>query len=251
MTDQNTMTQRTRGIFITGTDTGVGKTIVASAIAHHLRKKGLRVAVLKPVTSGAVIIDGILTSEDAELLRWASACNAPDSDIAPYLLREPLAPSESAACEGVVIELRLVCEAFERLSASHDFVIVEGSGGLLVPLAPNLLVADLVAELSLPLLIVARPNLGTVNHALMTCECARSRDIKVMGVVINGQPEQPGQAEQYAARLISEFAAVSIPAVLPRCNGDDEKAVVETLSKCIETQPLASLLSLEVLYEKP
>ncbi len=251
MTARNTTVQRARGIFITGTDTGVGKTVVAAAIARYLRKRGILVAVLKPVTSGAVIMDGRLVSEDADLLRWASACNAPDTDIAPYLLREPLAPSESAAREGIAIQIGPIREAFERLSTSYEFVIVEGSGGLLVPLAKDLLVADLAKELSLPLLIVARPNLGTVNHTLMTCECARSRGIEVMGVVINGQPEQPGPAELYAARLISEYASVSIPAVLPRCNAGDEKTVVETLSKCIETQPLAALLSLEVSYEKP
>lgn len=251
MTVQNSTVQRAKGVFITGTDTGVGKTVVAAAIAHYLRKRGILVAVLKPVTSGAVIIDGRIVSEDAELLRWASACNAPDTDIAPYLLREPLAPSESAAREGVTIQIGPIRESFERLSTSHDFVVVEGAGGFLVPLAKDLLVADLVEELSLPLLIVARPNLGTVNHTLMTCECARSRGIEVMGVVINGQPEHPGPAELYAARLISEYASVLIPAVLPRCNAGDEKIVVETLSKCIETQPLAALLSLEVSYEKP
>ncbi len=241
----------TKGIFISGTDTGVGKTIVAAAIALSLRKAGLRVAVLKPVTSGAVLIDGRLVSEDAELLRWASGCTAPDRDIAPYLLREPLAPSEAAAREGVVIDLLLVREAFERLSATHDFVIVEGAGGLLVPLAENLLVADLVENLSLPLLIVARPNLGTVNHTLMTCECARSRGIEVLGVVINGQPSQPDLAEEYAARVISEYASVPVLAVLPRCGEVNEKVIVESLAKCIEKQPLALLLPLEVPHEKP
>lgn len=247
----NTGSMRSRGIFISGTDTGVGKSIVAAAIALSLRKAGFRVAVLKPVTSGAVPVDGRLVSEDAELLRWASGCTAPDRDIAPYLLREPLAPSESAALEGVVIELSLVREAFERLSASHDFVIVEGAGGLLVPLAKNLLVADLVVNLALPLLIVARPNLGTVNHTLMTCECARSRGIEVLGVVINGQPAQPDLAEEYAARVISAYAAVAVLAVLPRCGELNEKAIVESLAEYIEKQPLAALLSQEVFHGKP
>lgn len=241
----------TKGIFISGTDTGVGKSIVAAAIALSLRNAGLRVAVLKPVTSGAVLLDGRLVSEDAELLRWASECTAPDNDIAPYLLREPLAPSESAAREGVVIELSLVREAFDRLSVSHDFVIVEGAGGLLVPLAKNLLVADLVIKLSLPLIIVARPNLGTVNHTLMTCECARSRGIEVLGVVINGQPAQPDLAEDYAARVISEYAAVPVLAVLPRCSEVNEKAIVESLAEYIEKQPLAALLPLEESHGNP
>lgn len=246
-----TGTTRTKGIFVSGTDTGVGKSIVAAAIALLLRNAGVRVAVLKPVTSGAVLLDGRLVSEDAELLRWASGCAAPDREIAPYLLREPLAPSEAAAREGTTIELSQVREAFNRLSANHDFVIVEGAGGLLVPLAEDLLVADLVKDLSLPLLIVARPNLGTVNHTLMTCECARSRGIEVLGVVINGQPAQPGLAEEYAARVISEFAAVPVLAVLPRCGEANEKTIVESLAKYIDKQPLAALLSQEVSHGTP
>jgi len=251
MKEQDRKTMPAKGIFITGTDTGVGKTIVAAAIALCLRRAGIRVAVLKPVTSGAVVIDGRLCSEDAELLRWASTCTAPDADIAPYLLREPLAPSESAAREGVVIEIGPIREAFERLSVNHDFVIVEGAGGLLVPLAKDLLVADLVEELSLPLLIVARPNLGTVNHTLMTCECARSRGIEIMGVVINGLSNQPDSAEEYAPRMISQYGAVSVSAVLPRCSAGNEKLIVETVADLIEKQPLATLLSLEVSHENP
>jgi len=251
MTDQLSKSKCARGIFVTGTDTGVGKTIVSAAIALYLRKTGIRVAVLKPVTSGAVVINGRLCSEDAELLRWASACTAADTDIAPYLLREPLAPSESADREGTVIELRLIREAFERLSASHDFVIVEGVGGLLVPLAKDLLLVDLAKDLALPLLITARPSLGTVNHSLMTCECARSRGIDIMGVVINGQSEQPGTVEAYAARLISQHAAVTVSAVFPRCSAHDEKVIVETLADLIEKQPLAEQLSMEVSHENP
>lgn len=249
MSVANVDATRIRGLFISGTDTGIGKTIVAAAIALTLRKAGHRVAVLKPVTSGAVFVDGRLISEDAELLRWASGCAAPDKDIAPYLLREPLAPSEAAAREGVVIKLSLLRQTFERLSVSHDFVIVEGAGGLLVPLAENLLVADLVADFSLPLLIVARPDLGTVNHTLMTCECARSRGIEIMGVVINGQPAQPDLAEEYAARVISAYAAVPVLAILPRCGEVNEKAIVETLAEYLEMQPLATLLPREVSYE--
>jgi len=249
MTEQAAKTFRGKGVFITGTDTGVGKTIVAAALALYLRKSGIRVAVLKPVTSGAVVINGRLSSEDAELLRWASACTAPDTDIAPYLFREQIAPSESAAREGVVIQIDPIRDAFERLSSSHDFVIVEGAGGLLVPLAEGFLIADLAKELSLPLLIVARPNLGTVNHTFLTCECARSRGIDILGVVINGQSAQPDIIEEYAPRLISQYAAVSVSAVLPRCFASDEKVIVETLANLLGKQPLAALLSLETLHE--
>lgn len=237
---------KNKGVFITGTDTGVGKTAVAAAIALHLKRTGVRVGVLKPVTSGALDMDDRLVSEDAELLRWASGCTAPDQDIAPYVFRMPVAPSEAAAREGKTVEIDPICAAFERLAAKHDFLIVEGAGGLLVPLADNLLVADLAVRLALPLLIVARPDLGTVNHALMTCECARARGIDVMGVIINGQAEQPDEAGSYASRLISQYATVQVPAVLTRSNDTDERNVIENLAAQIENQPLAATLCKEI-----
>lgn len=235
-----------KGIFITGTDTGVGKTVVASALARYLKCCGVRVGVLKPVTSGAVAVGGRLVSEDAELLRRASGCTSPDEDIAPYLLREPLAPSEAASREGVSIRTERILEAFNRVSALHDVTIVEGAGGLLVPLGEGLLVADLAVRLNLPLIIVARPNLGTVNHTLMTCECARSRGIRIMGVVINGQPLHPGPAEHYASRVIASLSGVPVLAVLPRQETDDEMLVVEKLAEAIGSQSLADALEKEI-----
>lgn len=233
---------RPKGIFITGTDTGVGKTIVAAGIARYLHDLGVRVGVLKPVTSGALEADGRLVSEDAELLRWAARSTAPAGDTAPYVLREPLAPSEAARRDGVAISRNRIREAFDRLAGRHDFLIVEGAGGLLVPLADDLLVADLAKHLELPLLIVARPDLGTVNHTLMTCECARSRGIGVLGIVINGQPEQPGRAESYAPRLIGNLAGVPLLAVFRRYTDTNEKEVIEKLAACVGKKPLAAAL---------
>jgi dethiobiotin synthetase len=237
---------RSKGIFVTGTDTGVGKTIVAAAIARYLRDQGANVGVFKPVTSGALENGGKLVSEDAELLRWAAQCTSPDDDVSPYLLREPLAPSEAALRDGATIRYERIRESFDRLAEHHEFLIVEGAGGLLVPLADDLLVADLAKRLELPLLIVARPDLGTVNHTLMTCECARSRTIEVLGVVINGQPEEPGQAELSAPRLIARLSGVPLLGVLRRYQGMDEKSIVEKLAACIAGEPLATALNGEI-----
>lgn len=237
---------KAKGIFITGTDTGVGKTVVASAIARYLKRSGKRVGVLKPVTSGAVEVAGRLVSQDAELLRLASGCSAPDRAIAPYLLREPLAPSEAASLEGVLIRYERILEAFDQVSVHHDITIVEGAGGLLVPLGEELLVADLAVRLGLPIIIVARPNLGTVNHTLMTIECARSRGIRVMGVVINGQPDHPGPAEEYASRVIARLSGAPLLAILQRQDTVDEMVIVERLAEAIGSQPLAQALEKEV-----
>jgi len=233
---------RARGIFVTGTDTGVGKTAVAAAIAGYLKRKGIDVGVLKPVTSGGVMRDGRLVSEDAELLRCASGCTAPVDDIAPYVLREPIAPSEAARLDGVTVTYERIREAFDRLSVRHDFLVVEGAGGLMVPLADDLLVADLAQRLLLPLVIVARPDLGTVNHTIMTCECARARGIRILGVVINGQPAGPGAAESSAPRLIERLSGVPLLGVLPRVSDTDEVRIAQKLASGFEGGTLAEAL---------
>jgi dethiobiotin synthase len=115
-----------KGIFITGTDTGVGKTVATAVIARILRGHGVKVGVMKPVTSGCIVIDGKLVSEDAELLKWASATTAADSDIAPYLLSAPLAPSAAATLDGTRICFSTIRAAYERLAAVHDFAIILG-----------------------------------------------------------------------------------------------------------------------------
>ncbi|MDD3295201.1 MAG: dethiobiotin synthase [Geobacteraceae bacterium] len=234
------------GVFVTGTDTGVGKTIVSAAIARHLHNKGLRVGVMKPVTSGSTVTGGAPVSEDAQLLRWAACSDAPAGDTSPYVLREPIAPSEAARLEGVTINRWRIRDSFERLAGMHDFMVVEGAGGLLVPLADDLMVADLAKDLGLPLIIVARPGLGTINHTLMTCECAISRGISILGFILNGQEENPGQAEAYASRLIARLSGLPLLGVLGRYGGLDEKEIVTRIADALDREPLADALKGEL-----
>jgi dethiobiotin synthetase len=234
-----------KGIFITGTDTGVGKTIVAATISRYLMRRGVSVGVLKPVTSGAETRNGQLVSHDAELLAWAAGSCDPSELSSPYILREPLAPSEAATREGVTIEAGRVIDSFNRLAACHDYVVVEGAGGLLVPLADSLLVADLVLQLQLPMVIVARPGLGTVNHTLMTWECARSRGIRVLGVIICNQQTPPDMTEVYAPALIERFSGIPVLGVFPAHGAHDESLIVEHLSGIVRNHPLADILAKE------
>jgi len=162
-----------RGFFVTGTDTGVGKTVVAGGLAAALRARGLAVATFKPVQSGALAED---PEGDAALL--GAEC--------VYAFEEPLAPFVAAARAGATVELEPIVRAADRLAAAHDAVVVEGAGGLLVPLAPALLVADMARALDLPVVVVARAGLGTVNHTLLTLETAARRDLHVAAVVLNG-----------------------------------------------------------------
>ncbi len=235
-----------KGIFITGTDTGVGKTLVAAALARLLRDRGLNVGVMKPVTSGCIERNGKLVSEDAELLAWGAGLAGVDADTAPYCLREPLAPSEAAGRDGVRIDLGRIAEAFERLAARHDYVIVEGAGGLMVPLVGGLLIADLAVQLKLPLLVVARPNLGTVNHTVLTCYAARQMGLAVAGVVINDYPEKPGMAEQSAPHLISSLAGAPVIGIFPHVTEDDPRKAVTALTAHLAAEPATVIMLREM-----
>jgi len=125
-------------------------------------------------------------------------------------------------------------------------MIVEGAGGLLVPLADDLMVADLAKDLGLPLIIVARPGLGTINHTLMTCECAISRGISILGFILNGQEENPGKAEAYASRLIAKFSGLPLLGVLGRYGGLAEKEIVTRMADALDREPLADALKGEI-----
>ncbi len=227
-----------KGIFITGTDTGVGKSHVAAALARHLHGHGVDVGVMKPVTSGCREEKGRLVSDDAELLAWSAGLPGTEGDCAPYRLRLPIAPAEAAAADGLRIDLGLISEAFARLTARHTFVIVEGAGGLMVPLTEGILIVDLVRRLQLPLLVVARPGLGTVNHTLLTCFAARQSGIDVAGVIINDYPEEPGSAEKTAPRLIASLCNAPFFGILPHIAGGSARERVTRLAAEPATQSI-------------
>ena len=235
-----------RGIFITGTDTGVGKTVVTASLARLLHRRGVRVGVMKPVTSGCHLVDGHYVSEDAELLAWAAGSHHASHDMAPYLLREPLAPSVAAARDGITIEFDVIANAYARLAAHHDVVLVEGAGGLMVPLAGNLLVADLVTRLKIPLFVVARPTLGTVNHTVLTCRMAQNHGIDLRGVIVNNYPQEPDPAEKSAPRLIEELCGVPLLGILPCQARSGPRGIVSGLAGWLETQPSTGRLLREL-----
>lgn len=234
-----------KGIFVTGTDTGVGKTIVTAVLARLLRMRGIRVGVMKPVTSGCREVDGGLVSDDA--LLTCQAAGIPCSrDVTPYLLREPLAPAEAAKIDGIVIEFARIRESFERLAAAYDFVIVEGAGGLMVPLVGGFLMADLAQELNLPLLVVARPNLGTVNHTVLTCFAAQQMGIPVSGVIINNFPKEPDLAERSASHYIGSLCGAPVLGVWPHEAASDQMAAVERLAVWLDRQPETAIVLREL-----
>lgn len=234
-----------RGIFVTGTDTGVGKTIVSATLARLLRMNGINVGVMKPVTSGCREEEGSLVSDDALLLCRAAGISYSD-DIAPYCFREALAPAEAARSEGVRIDFNHIKAMYERLATSHDYIIVEGAGGLMVPLSGGLLVSDLALLLDLPLLVVARPGLGTINHTLLTSFAAQQMGLRVAGVIINGMPDNPGLAEKSAPHQIGSLCGAPVLGIWPQRLRVDEMEMVDELAAWLDGQPETGLVMREL-----
>ncbi len=174
-----------KSLFITGTDTGVGKTFVACALARGFKAQGMKVGVMKPVETGCRGRNGGLIPEDARKLREAAGSEDPIDTINPYRFSPPLAPSLAAREAGVTIELQRIKRSYEELSEKNDVVIVEGAGGLMVPLTDSKTFADLVLFLGLPMVVVAPNRLGVINHTLLTVRCAEAAGIEVRGAVLN------------------------------------------------------------------
>ena len=175
----------TKGIFITGTDTGVGKTLLAASLAAFLRDRGYRVGVMKPAETGCPESDGTLIPQDALRLKEAAGCAEPIETICPYSFAEPLAPSIAAERSNRKIDVDLLLSTYGEISAKNDVTLVEGAGGLMAPLLPSYTYADFALVLKLPVLVVAANKLGVINHLLLTLEHAGCRGLKVLGYVLN------------------------------------------------------------------
>jgi dethiobiotin synthetase len=224
-----------QGIFITGTDTDVGKTVVTAGLLATLRKRGYDIGLMKPFQTDFIEAEGRLLSPDLEFVLKFVDLETDYDLMNPIRLREPLAPSVAAEVEGVEIDLTKVDRAYEELLELHQGLIVEGAGGLMVPLAKNFLTPDLVKSFELPIIIVARPNLGTINHTVLTVKVARELGIKVLGVIINGLKEaEAGVAEKTNPEVIAELADVPILGIVPYIEDLDSNADKVDLARIFE-----------------
>lgn len=211
------------GVFITGTDTGVGKTHVAALAAGVLKARGVDVGVMKPVETGCA--GGI--AQDAEALIRASGVKDPLEVVAPYRFTQPVSPNVAAREAGVEVDPGVIEDSFSRLSAAHDTVLVEGAGGIMVPVTDGLTFAGLVKRLNLPVVVVAPSRLGVINHTLLTVFQARSMGLSVRGVVLNhpSEPDPGDRSVQTNREVIERFTGVEIIEVpfTPRSSDKDAK----------------------------
>jgi dethiobiotin synthetase len=207
----------TRGLFFTGTDTGVGKTRVVCAVALALRRRGVAVAVRKPVATGATLRGGRWVSDDTLSLARAAGLTA-ESDldaITPFTFPVPAAPPVAARLDGVALSLSDLAAAVRRQSEPGQLVLAEGVGGLLCPLTGSETVADLADVLRWPVVVVTRRSLGTLNHTLLTVEVALNRGLPVAGIVVNETTPPGGVADETNVTELGQRVGVPILAVVP------------------------------------
>lgn len=216
-----------KGFFITGTDTGIGKTFVTAGIAAALKEKGVNVGVMKPVETGCAEKDGVLEPHDAIFLKKMSGVSDDIALINPFRFKAPIAPNVASRIEGKNIELNKIKERYETLASKHVVMLVEGVGGLLTPINDNETVADLVKALQLPLIVIAESRLGAINHTLLTVKYAQSIGIEVKGIVINYPAIATDESLSTNQAEIKRLANISVLGELPFCDQDRASKMVK------------------------
>jgi dethiobiotin synthetase len=213
------MAVKHKGLFITGTDTGVGKTFVTAGLARCLRDRGMAPGVLKPVETGCLLRNGKRIPRDGSFLKYMAGAAEPIEEVVPYRLAAPLAPQVAAEREGIRIQTRRLQSAFRAISSRHPYTLVEGAGGILVPVTRKTTMVDLMRQFKLPVLLVSRIGLGTLNHTLLTLFYLAQHKIPVAGVVMN----DPDGCRDLSARsnpaTLEQWSSVPILGNIPYHKG--------------------------------
>jgi dethiobiotin synthetase len=223
-----------KGFFITGTDTGIGKTFVACGIAASLKDKGINLGVMKPVETGCPKEGGILQPLDSLLLREAAGVDDELDIINPYRFSLPAAPSIATRMEGIEVSFDRIKRSFNILSKKYDLVLVESIGGLMVPLNEREMVTDLIRTLNIPAIIVTGTKLGTINHTLLTLGCAERHGIEVAGIIFN----QSSHYDVIQEGLVDEIRRFTNLPILGEISFCRDKKPAEFFNKRLDLTPL-------------
>ncbi|MEK7761457.1 MAG: dethiobiotin synthase [Nitrospirota bacterium] len=240
-----------RGVFITATDTGVGKTLVAAALVVWLKQRGIDVGVMKPIETG-VSRSAKARSDGARLRRAAGSCD-PMAEVSPYVFRLPVAPVSAARAEGTTVRIATIIRTFHALRQKHTFMAVEGVGGVYAPLTSSLNVVDLIYQLKLPAIVVGHSGLGGINHALLTLQALRQRKIPIVALVLNQRrpvlTKSDRLQEQSTITLLRRLAKV--PVVGPIAHSQNlNQNWDEGLVHLAETSAITKLAKLVLASER-
>jgi len=211
-----------KGIFITAVDTEAGKTLCGCALAECLRETGVNVGVYKPVLSGAPIKDGKVQREDAVMLKAASRSDDDIMLINPYCFTHAVTPAHAADMDNVEIDKKVLIGNYDTISEWHDITIVEGAGGLMVPVTDDYLIADMISDLALDVIVVTDSKLGRINHTLMTIRMLESYGIYPLGIIVNRYPKKPEAKDESLIKYIKLFSQTDILGIIPEVGASEK-----------------------------
>ena len=223
-----------KGFFITGTDTGVGKTVITVALIKAICRLGFTAGGMKPIESGCLQQGDVLVPSDGMFIKTIAHMEENIGQITPCRFKSPLAPLPASESEGISVDFEKINKAFADISENYDVVIVEGVGGLLVPITRNYFVIDMAKDFNLPLIVVSRPSLGTINHTMLTVNYALKEGLRVAGIIINyNQPPENTLAEATNPEIIKRISPVPVIGIFPYLKDLEsatiKKAAEETL----------------------
>jgi dethiobiotin synthetase len=238
----------TRGFFITGTDTGVGKTVIAGALLLIIRSLGISVCGMKPIETGCLNskfkvqsskFKEVLIPADGMFLKEIASMDDSIDIITPIRFEKALAPFPASEIEGTPVDIEKIKKAFEDLLRKYDMAVIEGIGGLLVPLKRDYFVLDLIKHFGLPIVIVSRPGLGTINHTLLTVNYAMKEGINVAGIIMNySQPPENTLAEETNPRVLQQISPVPIIGIFPYLEKVNKSTLEETAVKHLNLEKI-------------
>ncbi len=231
-----------RGVFITGTDTGIGKTVIGAGLAWALRRKGMDVGVMKPFASANKVFSKGYRSQDTALLARASAVNDHDYEINPFFY--PIAASPLAATElkyGPPVNTKIALQKLKNLGKKHQFMIVEGIGGIMVPLTESEFVADFAKQTNLPLIIVSTGRLGTLNHTILTIMACKMRHLRIAGIILNKISRHADIVEQRTGPILETLTDIKVLAEVPSSKPPNYHSIGRLLEEKLDIRMLLSM----------
>lgn len=233
-----------KGLFITGTDTGVGKTVISGAIIAALRSRGINAGAMKPLETGCLTLGKSLQPSDGAFLKSIAQMDDPLNRITPLCFESPLAPLVASEIEGREIDLRRIRTNFKRLTEKYEALIVEGIGGLLVPVKRDYFVLDLAKELGFPIVIVARASLGTLNHTLLTVNYAIKEGLNIAGIIINfSRPPEGNIAESTNPHAIQQLTDIPLIGIFPYLKNLEKVALERAATKHLDLEILLKYIA--------
>ena len=232
-----------KGFFVTGTDTGVGKTVIAAALIKAAGLLGVKACGMKPVETGCAREGHVMVPSDGMFLKEIAHMDETVSHITPCCFEHELAPMVSAEMEGITVDLNKIRGAFDKLGRTYQAIIVGGVGGLLVPIKKDYFVLDLAKEMSLPLIVVARPGLGTINHTLLTVNYALKEGLEVAGIIINHTYQsEDGMAEETNPKAIEQLSPGPLIGIFPYLDNMSDEAFEKTVFKNLNMEIIRKYL---------